>query len=207
MTQLKKHLLILFLLLSSLFLRAQEKNQNFYKFPLKVAIGNQIVGFPYQNLFQAINPSFSLGTELGLNKNSKHHLFLAANLGFINNKVIGDMITLGVDFGYRYTHKKGLFIEGSLGMGLLSQFHPRPVYEQNETTGIYEKVTDNGTLASFIGFNTGIGYDFTKKTKYPFRLGLTHYFFIQTTYFDIENFSIMPQSTTSIVLTYKFKKQ
>ena len=207
MIPLKKYLLILLALSSSYWVKAQDDSAIEYsKFPLKIAIGNHAVGFPYQNSFSAFNPHLSVGTERGLNKNQKHHLFISSNLGFIRNKVIGNTITMDLDFGYRYTHVKGLFFETALGIGLLDQFHPRAIYKQNTTDGTYKKVSDKGTFASLIGFKMGIGYDFSKKSNRPFRIGLTHNFFIQTTYFDVKNFPIMPQSTTNILITYKFIK-
>ena len=207
MTTFKKYLLILFALSSSYLISAQDAGTiNYAKFPIKIAIGNHAVGFPYEHSFKAFNPHFSVGTELGLNKNQKNHLFLSSNLGFFRNKVIGNTIILDLDLGFRYTNKKGIFIETALGLGILNQFHPRAIYEQNPTEGTYEKITDKGFSASSIGLKMGIGYDLSKNATVPFRIGISHNFFIQTLYFDLENFPIMPQSTTNITLTYKFKK-
>ncbi len=206
MAALRKYLLILLALSSSYLMQAQDDSSIEYsKFPLKIAIGNHAVGFPYQNSFNAFNPHFSVGTERGLNKNQKHHLFVSSNLGLIRNKVIGNTITIDLDLGYRYTHKVGLFIETGLGLGMLDQFHPRDIYEQTNDNS-YQKVKDKGTFASLIGIKTGIGYDFSKNSKNPFRIGINHNFFIQTIYFDLANFPIMPQSTTNITITYKIKK-
>lgn len=208
MPRLKKHFLILFALLGSCLVKAQDANPIEYsKLPLKIAVGNQAVGFPFQNAFSAFNPHLSIGTELGLNKNQKHHFFVSSNLGFFENNVIGNTITLDVDLAYRYTQKTGMFIETALGLGILDQFHPRAIYEQNTTDGSYDKITDQGTFASLIGLKMGLGYDLSKKTNYPIRIGINHHFFIQTIYFDVQNFPIMPQSTTNITITYKFKKQ
>ncbi len=207
MTTLKKYLFILFAISSAHLVKAQDLSAIEYsKFPLKIAIGNHAVGFPYQHSFDAFNPYLSIGTERGLNRNPKHQLLASSNLGFIRNKVIGNTITIDFGLGYRYTHNRGLFIETALNVGLLDQFHPRDIYEQNTSDGSYEKISDKGTFASLIGFKTGLGYDLSKHSKHPFRIGMDHNFFIQTSYFDIESFSIMPQSTTSISITYKFKK-
>lgn len=203
----KKYFFILFALSCSCLIKAQEGSPIEYsKFPLKLAIGNHAVGFPYQNSFSAFNPHVSIGTELGLNKNPKHSLFLSSNLGFFRNRVIGNTITADFDLGYRYMHKKGLFIETSFGLGALDQFHPRDIYELNPTVGTYEASADKGTFSSSIGFKMGIGYDFSKNSNTPFRIGINHNFFIQTVYFDVMSFPIMPQSTTNITITYKFKK-
>ncbi len=202
-----KFLLILNALLFSNFITAQDSNKIAYsKFPLKIALGNHAVGFPYQNAFVSFNPIFSVGTERGINKNQKHHLFVSSNLGFIRNKVIGNTLTIDLGLGYRYTHRVGPFIEASISLGVLDQFHPRDIYTLNSTDHSYEKSTDTGKLASLVGFKTGIGYDFSKRSKLPIRIGLSHIFFIQSPYFDLKNFPIMPQSTTTISVTYKFKK-
>jgi len=207
MTILKKYLLILLAVASAFSLKAQDTNPIAYsKFPLKVSIGNQVVGFPFDNLFTASNPHFSVGTERGLNKNQKHHLFVASSLGFFRNKVIGNTFMLDIDLGYRFTHKRGMYLETSLGLGNLIQFHPRKIYKQNIEDGTYKKMANKGFFASSIGLKLGIGYDFSKKSNLPIRLGIHHNAFIQTTYFDVDNFPIMPQSTTNISITYKFKK-
>lgn len=207
MTSFLKFLVILLALSSSCLVKAQDNgNVKYSKFPLKIALGNHAVGFLYQNSFKAFNPHLSVGTELGLNKNQKHRLFVSSNLGFFRNEAIGNSITLDFDLGYRYTAKMGLFIETALGIGLLNQFHPADVYQQNDLDGSYEKVADRGTMASIIEFKTGIGYDFSIKSKRPFRIGINHVFFIQSPYFDLDKFPIMPQSTTNISITYKFRK-
>lgn len=207
MSTLIKLLLIFTNILFFNSIKAQDiSNIEYAKFPLKISLGNHVVGFAYQNTFDSFNPSFSAGTEKGLNKNPKHHLFVSSNLGFIRNKIIGNTFTIDLNLGYRYTHAKGLFIETSLGIGALNQFHPRDIYTLNTTDGTYERNSNSGKFASLTTFRTDIGYDFSKKSKRPFRIGLSHNFFIQAPYFDVKNFPIMPQSTTSISFTYKFKK-
>ncbi len=207
MVTLRKYLLIFIGLLGVHISIAQDANASSYtKFPLKIAIGNHAVGFPFQNSFNAFNLHLSLGTELGLNKNLKHSLFLSSDLGYISNGVIGSSINLNVDFVYRYTHKTNFFLETALGIGMLNQFHPRDIYALNESDGTYDKISDNGTIASLIGFKTALGYDFSKKTDFPFRIAFSHHFFIQTAYFDLRNFPIMPQSSSNILISYKFKK-
>jgi len=200
-----KFLLLIAAFLCSNFIKAQG-DVAYSKFPLRIEIGNHVVGFPFQNSFNSFNPNFSVGTERGLNKSQKYHLFVSTDLGFIRNKVIGNTLTFDLNLGYRYTHRAGLFFETSLGLGILDQFHPREVYTLNESENRYEKSSDSGMFASLIGLKTGIGYDFSKKSNLPFRIGISHDFFIQAPYFDVANFPIMPQSTTNISFTYKFKK-
>ncbi len=207
MTIFKKYVLILLAVSSSYLLNAQDTTPIEYaKYPLKLSLGNHVVGFPLENLFSSFNPHLSIGTERGINKNQKHHLFVAASLGFFRNKVIGNTLFLDLDLGYRFTHKRGLYVETSLGLGTLNQYHPRATYQQNTTDGSYKKRNNKGFFASSIALKLGIGYDFSKKSNLPVRIGIHHNAFIQTTYFDVDNFPIMPQSTTNISITYKFKK-
>lgn len=208
MTILKKYLLILLAVSSAYLTTAQDSTPLAYaKFPLKISLGNHVVGFPFENLFSAFNPHVAVGTEIGINKNQKHHLFVSANLGFFRNKVIGNTFMLDLDFGYRYTHKRGIYLETSLGLGTLNQYHPRKIYQQNSTDGSYQKVGNKGIFASAIALKLGIGYDFSKNSNLPIRIGVHHNSFIQTIYFDVDNFPIMPQSTTNLTITYKFIKQ
>lgn len=207
MTTIKKFFFLLFLLSSSFFLKAQDDEPIRYtKFPLKIAFGNHVVGFPLQQPFSAFNPHFSIGTELGLNKSDKHRLLLCSSLGFIRNEIIGNTIPLDLTFDYRYTSKPGIFLQTGLGLGVLNQFHPRDIYALKSTNDGYEKVNDKGIFASLITLKMEIGYDFSKKSKYPFSIGIQHHFFIQAPYFDLNNFPIMPQTTTNISITYKFIK-
>ena len=113
---------------------------------------------------------------------------------------------IDIDLGYRYTQNAGVYLETTLGLGLLEQFRPRAIYELNTSDNTYAKIKDKGTFVSLIGFKMGIGYDFSKRSNSPLKIGIHHNFFIQTPYFDVENFPIMPQSTTNITITYKFKK-
>lgn len=207
MKLLQNLLLILLAFSYTCLLRAQENEQIEYSnYPLKISLGNHAVGFPFQNSFDALNPHISLGTEKGLNKSNTHRPFIASSLGLIINKFIGNTITLDLDLGYRFTAKGGLYLDMALGLGILNQFHPNDIYIQNATDGSFQKVNDNGRLSSLISLKTGFGYDFSRKTSLPFSIGISHDFFIQTSYFDVANFPIMPQSTTNILITYKFKK-
>jgi|GEM_PF-3034636 len=178
----------------------------YYRFPLQVSFGNQCVGLPYQNVFSTFNPAFYLGTEVGYNKNRKHHICQTAGLGFYANEVIGNTITLNSDFCYRFTHKSGVFADISLGLGIINQFHPRDIYEYSPSTGAYDKVKDYGKLAILLENGLSLGYDLSYKTKIPISIFIKHNFFIQTPYFDLKSFPFMPQSITQIGLKIKIRK-
>ncbi len=188
-------------------LQAQEnQTHQFSRFSLKNAMGNHAVGFPYENAFLAFTPHVSIGLEMGLNAAKRHGLFIASNLGFIKNEVIGNTIYTDFDLGYRYTSKPAIFMEISLGLGVLDQFHPEDIFQRNTSDGSYEQVNDTGRFSSLVALKTGIGYDISMISNLPITIALTHNFFIQTSYFDVKAFPIMPQSTTNILLTYKFKR-
>lgn len=202
----KYSFLFLIFFLPILLIAQKEEPIRYTKFPLKISIGNQVVGFPFQHPFKSFNPHFSIGTELGLNKNLKHRLLLSSSLGFIQNDIIGNAIPIDFHFNYRYTNKIGIYFQPSLGFGISKQFHPRDIYVLKPSNDGYEKKNDQGILSTIIGLKIEMGYDFSKKSNYPISIGIQHNFFIQTPYFDLDNFPIMPQTITNISLTYKFIK-
>jgi hypothetical protein len=194
----------------SLFSKAQEKTGNpvmYFKMPLQVSIGNQVVGFPNQNEFSAINPSFSLGTEIGYNKSLTHRICQTFSTGYIVNDVIGNTVTLSSDFCYRFTLKKGVFADLSLGLGMLFQQHPRDVYAYVPAIEGYKKSEDNWKPASLIEYAISLGYDFSRNSKCPVSIFVRSNFFIQSPYFPTEMFPIMPQSITQLGLRFKFRKK
>ena len=189
---------------------AQSKNLSdsiqFQKISLQLSFGNQCVGFPYQNLFSAFNPSFSAGIEYRYNKNLKHSLIQTARFNFNGNQSIGNSFAFITEFRYRYTHKSAFFADASVGLGFLNQYHPREIYKLNTETGEYNKVKDKGKGGNVVGYGISVGYDFSKKTKYPVAVFIRNNFWIQTPYFETTMFPIIPQSITQIGLTYKFKR-
>jgi len=204
----KKYAIVLFLIIASTGIYGQEAESIEYRrFPIKLSIGNHVVGFPFQNLSSSFNPAFSLGTEWVLNKNPKHSIIIPAQLGFIQNDIIGSSVNFDIGVGYRFTHAKGVFLSTNLNLGLLNQYHTRTIYSFNSTDGTYQEVKDTGTAASYSGFRLALGYDLNRMLKKPFSIGLEHHFYFQSPYFPIESFPIMPQSTTSITITHKFVKK
>ncbi len=200
-------LLIFWTVSSCVLLKAQEENNSSYlRFSLKLNLGNHAVGFPFENTFSTFNPYGSIGTELRLNRSSKHRLFLATNLGVVRNQIIGNSVNLDCDLGYRYTSGFGIYGEMAPSIGIMNQFHPADIYEQR-SDGSYAKVNDTGFFASTIGLKLGAGYDLSQRTAIPITLGIHHNFYLQTSYFDVASFPIMPQSTTNISITYKFERR
>ncbi len=203
----RKTMIITSLFITPLFMMAQENTEvKFHKLPLMISVGNQVVGLPYQSLFQAFNPAVFAGTEFSYNKNRKHRLCQSLGIGFIRNEAIGNTITLNTDFCYRYTGKLGIYSDFSIGLGALSQYQTRQKYSINTTTGEYKKVKDFGKPAMLAEFSYSLGYDFSIKKNLPFSLFIKYNCFIQMPYFDFKLFPVMPQSIMQLGTIIKFRK-
>jgi hypothetical protein len=181
-------------------------NAVYSRLPVRILFGNQSVGFPYQNLSSAFRPAFAIGTEFRYNKNPKHRLFQTAGISYSSSEEIGNKAILGTEFGYRFTHQTGLFADISLGLGIVSQSHPRAIYQYNSATGEYDSTKDKGTGGMALINGMSLGYDFSKKGKYPLSVFLKNSIFIQSPYFAVKSFTIMPHSFTQIGLSLKIKK-
>ena len=201
-----KGLAALCLFILPLIMMGQNPEKKTKSIPIQIAIGNHNVGFPYENIFYGGNPSLALGTEFRLNKKIKHRFYAAPNLTFTNNEIIGHSISLYSDLGYRYTHKSGVFSDFALSLGFMSQAYPRKVYEFNETSRTYEESSSSRIGASQVGFGMGFGYDFSLKKNLPIAIFIRNDFFIQSPYFALEMFPIMPQSITKIGIKFNLRK-
>ncbi len=203
----RKTMIITGLFIMPLFIMAQEKSEDkFYKLPLMISYGNQVVGLPYQNLFQAFNPAVFIGTEFSYNKSRKHRLCQTLGIGLITNEAIGNTITLNTDFCYRYIGKLGIFSDFSVGLGVLNQYQTRQKYSINLTTGEYKKIKDFGKPAMMLEYNYSLGYDFSVKKNLPFSVFIKYNFFIQMPYFDFKAFPVMPQSVIQLGTIIKIRK-
>jgi hypothetical protein len=203
----RKTILITGLFIMPLFIMAQEKNEDkFHKLPIMISYGNQVVGLPYKNLFQAFNPAVFIGTEFSINKSRKHRLCQALGIGFITNEAMGNTITLNTDFCYRYTGKWGIFSDFSIGLGVLNQYQTREKYSINQTTGEYKKVKDFGKPAMLAEYSNSLGYDFSVKKNLPFAIFIKYNFIIQMPYFDFKLFPVMPQSVIQLGTIIKIRK-
>ena len=186
--------------------RTNPDSTHYFKLPVRISLGSQVVGFPYENLFSSFNPTFSIGTEFRYNKSEKHRIYQTLNLGFSSSPQIGYKLMLNSDFCYRYTHSSGVFADISIGLGLANQYHPRETYKYNEATGEYDHVKDRGVFGLMLGYGMSLGYDFSRKTRIPVSVFVKNTFFVQSPYFDLKDFQIMPQSTIQIGFTIKIRK-
>lgn len=183
------------------------KTGKYGRLSAKIAIGNNVVGFPFQNEFSAFNPALAaLGIEVKLNKSQRHSLSVPISTMLIKNDNMGHSIALTTDLLYRYTHKSGIFSDLSIGAGILKQYHPRKIYEYNPSTGDYDKAKDHGKTSGLIEFGISLGYDLSRKHKLPVSIYLRNNFFIQTSYFDYTPFSIMPNNLLQLGVNVKLKQ-
>ena len=205
----KNHLIFVFLLALMPWISEAQNNPapvQYYKQPVRLSFGNQVVGFPFQNLFTSFHPGLMAGTEFGYNKSEKHRICQTLNLGFSFSRQIGNKVMLSSDFCYRYTHPSGAFAELSFGFGVLNQYHARETYKFNSSSGEYDRVGDPGKFGTMLGYGMGLGYDFSRKGGFPVSVFIKNTFFIQSPYFDLKDFPVMPQSTLQAGLTIKIRK-
>ncbi|MEM6345883.1 MAG: hypothetical protein AAF927_18460 [Bacteroidota bacterium] len=195
-------LLLLLLILSSPYLRAQELVQDHSfgeRLSLHLAIGNHSVGFPLQNQFKAFNPALSqLGITVRLNRSTKHSLLLGLSTSGIRNEVVGNSWLLGLELAYRYRHPSGVYTQLGLEMGALSQRSVREAYSFPFPSDDFqpEQLSLN---TSYSGLAWQLGYQFDQRLS----VFLSQRFFIQSPYFSVAVFDILPQNVLAIGLSYQ----
>jgi len=171
------------------------------------ALGAHSVGFPFQNLLNGRGFALSsLGLEIRLNKSLKHSLFLASNTALIKNSTIGNTVLFGSDLGYRFTSKSGVYGSLALGLGALWQAHTWETYRFDADSGTYVSANDKGKFASQLGGSIALGYDFSRKYSKRYTVFVKNQFFIQSPYFDVKAFPIMPQNMVQIGLNVKLNQ-
>lgn len=198
-----KHLLISALLCAANLLSAQSPG----RLALTAAIGNQSVGFPFQNLALGFHPALAdLGLDVRLNRSARHRLSLSANAAFFANKAIGNTFLNSLNLNYRFTLKAGLFTQANIGAGGLAQFHPRTVYRYNESSGLYKKHKPGPKTSGLVGAGLSLGYDFSRNGKSRFAIYLKNQFFFQARYFNVQAFPVMPQNIIMAGVQYYIGK-
>jgi hypothetical protein len=176
----------------------------FGRLSVNAALGAHSVGFPFQNLLAGRGFALSsLGLEIRLNKSLKHSLFLASNTAIIKNSTIGNTVLFGSDLGYRFTSKSGVYSSLALGLGALWQSHTRETYRYDADSDIFLSANDKGKFASQVGGSIALGYDFSRKHGKRYAVFLKNQFFIQSPYFDVKAFPVMPQNIVQIGLNVK----
>lgn len=180
--------------------------QPYSRWSLHAAVGNQAVGFPFENLFSSSHPALSVGVDFRLNKSLRHSLSLSSGAGVFSNSLIGNTMMSGLDLHYRYTTRSGVFGELQAGVGALAQFHPRKTWTLNAETGAYTESKEGPFWASEIGFGVGLGYDFSRRFGKPYAVFLKNRFFFESPYFKLKAFPIMPQNILELGVSFKLKR-
>lgn len=197
-----------FLLCASPQLKAQDFDDEHSfgeRLALSLALGNHSVGFPLQNQLKAFHPAISnLGLECRLNRSRKHSLLLGARTSLIANEVVGNSLLLGLDLSYRYTHPSGIYTQLAIEMGALSQRSARDAFPYPSLSDGFEAETLSQS-SSYSGLAWYLGYQLKGPRLQNFSLFLSQRFFIQTPYFAVAAFEIMPQNLLSIGLRYQIQ--
>ena len=183
-----------------------EVTPTFGRFAVNSAFGNQVVGFPFQNLFSDFNFVLTdVGATFRLNKGTKHSFLLGLNLSFTQNNTLGNSTFLGADLAYRYTHPSGAFIGTGFELGTISQSYPRATYFYDQEQGVYQNGDDRFS-AGYSGVVFRIGYDFKTRLNSPFSIYLVQKSIFQSPYLELEVFNVMPQNVLAVGVIYSFKK-
>ena len=77
--------------------QAQSSLHQYSRFSLKTGLGNQVIGFPFQNLGVSFHPAILVGAEYKLNKSVKHTFAIASTSFFFENKTIGHGFSTSLD--------------------------------------------------------------------------------------------------------------
>lgn len=176
------------------------------RFSIQGGFANHIVGLPIQNLFSAYNPAIAdVGIGFRLNKKTDKQIIISSQTSFICNSVIGNTLFTGLGIGFQYTNKTGIIVGLGLHSSGVLQFIPNPTYSFNGS--VYEATKLKPQVFSAIGYDLNIGYDFSNKFDKRYALFIRNKFILQSPYFDIEAFGIMPQNLFEMGFIYKMKSR
>lgn len=201
---------LLFILFVPRVSYAQSPSSNspsFSRWSIQGAIGNQTIGFPFENTFAAFNPALSdFGLHYRINKHPRHTLSVGIANSCLFNETTGNSFVVHLDLGYTYTHTSGVF--GSLGLDIGSGFlfQAREGFTYNADAQVYEP-KPNRFNAGYSGFQLTLGYDMGPRFNKPFSFFLRNKFGILSPYFPIELVPILPQNILELGFAFKFKKR
>lgn len=176
------------------------------RFSVQGGIGNQTIGYPFQNLVASANPAITdVGIAFRLNKSLTHTFSISLANTYQLNEITGNAYIVNLSLSYRYTHKTGVFGGVGIDIGNSIMSRPRQGYQWDETAGIYTE--QKGVFsAGYSGFGLMAGYDLGPTHGKRYSLFVQHKFGIQTPYFPTESFPIMPQNILAIGIGVKLNK-
>lgn len=201
--------LLLFFSIFTSRLRAEEKDSTYGSFinriSISVAMGNHTIGFPFQNLYASFNPVlFDGGAELKLNKKKKSFWYTFIGTCIVRNNQIGHSVMPAIGIGYRWFNKSNYWLSAALETGAIVQFHPTQTFIYNKETNAFKHGNNTPFLSQCVGFSLSVGYNLSVKYDIPLSVMIKNRFFIQSTYFNLASFPIMPQNMMETGIIYSF---
>ncbi|MEO0896203.1 MAG: hypothetical protein AAFY71_07395 [Bacteroidota bacterium] len=173
------------------------RKASFGRFVVHAGLGNQTIGFPFQNLGQSFNPGLAdLGIDWRINKGLKHQFLLGITSSYFVNEHTGNTFLLAGKFSYRWQFLENVHASLGLLMGNISQSYPRNTWVYHDATESYEK-GNSSIQAGASGFELGVGYSLPGG-RYAIRL--SKQFLFQSPYFPSKAFNVLPQNHTSLGL-------
>lgn len=180
---------------------------SFSRWSIQGALGNQTIGFPFQNSFGAFNPVLSdVGVIYRINKHPRHTLSVGIANSCLFNESTGNTFIIHLDLGYTYTHAGGVFGSFGLDIGSGFLFQQQEGFSYNAETEVYES-TSNRFNVGYSGFQLTLGYDMAPRLGKPFSFFLRNKFGILSPYFPTDLIPILPQNILELGLAFKFKKR
>lgn len=126
--------------------------------------------------YKYTNPGVQLGFEKYIATTNNFNVIGGVNALYYYQKDIQSAVSINARIGQRYTTEFGLFFETYVGIGVQQTFYVNKTYEYNSGQSIITetKLSKTGMNANIV---LGLGYDFSKKTKYPVKFYLRPSFY------------------------------
>lgn len=153
--------------------------------------GNKSMVFSYRGTLRD-NPGLKLGIEKTYLQSSKYTVF--GSVSIILNTKPDIYFSAGLTFSstLRRTGNCGLYFEHELNVGYLGKFYEFNTYRINSSGDIIN-IGRKWTSSFMVGYSVGIGYDFSKKTKYDlqfyFKPGIYYLLPNKANFFYVNNYS------------------
>jgi len=133
---------------------------------ISLSLMKESTAFPFTR-FLPVHPGGEIGVTLGEKIREKSITNWNLGIGGFHHKNIANAFYLKGEFQYRPIIKSILTLDMIGNLGYMHTFYPGEVYELNEQTGDFEKITQYGRPHVLAG--VGIGVTFIKSKKvHPF---------------------------------------
>jgi hypothetical protein len=132
-------------------------------------IGNSNPGVKLGAEFMFKNKQLTITRKSSTPRIRKSENFVTANLQLFQHHTFDNNIMFYAEWLKRKTFANGIFIDGSLGVGLSRGINKGPVTYKRDADGSLSKVKPTVNYLTVIP-SIGAGYDLSKKTGKPFLL-------------------------------------